>query len=87
MKQSRIKNIHDFGQSIWLDFFDRKIMNLGEFKKLIDNNFEGAYSSFASQYPMLYSNIVQPIFRILKLNSARKRFFNINSDRDYKQIL
>jgi len=38
MKQSRIKNIHDFGQSIWLDFFDRKIMNLGEFKKLIDND-------------------------------------------------
>ena len=38
MKQSRIKSIHDFGQSIWLDFFDRKIMDSGELKKLIDND-------------------------------------------------
>jgi transaldolase len=36
MKQSRIKKVQDFGQSIWLDFFDRKIMNSGELKKLID---------------------------------------------------
>lgn len=38
MKQSRIKNIHDFGQSIWLDFFDRNIMNTGNLKKLIDDD-------------------------------------------------
>lgn len=38
MKQNRIKRIRDFGQSIWLDFFDRKIMNSGELKKLIDND-------------------------------------------------
>ena len=36
MKHSRIKKVQDFGQSIWLDFFDRKIMNSGELKKLID---------------------------------------------------
>jgi len=38
MKQSRIKNIRDFGQSIWLDFFDRNIMNTGNLKKLIDDD-------------------------------------------------
>ena len=38
MKQSRIKSIRDFGQSIWLDFFDRKIMNTGALKRLIDND-------------------------------------------------
>lgn len=38
MKQNKIKNIHNFGQSIWLDFFDRKIMDSGELKKLIDND-------------------------------------------------
>lgn len=37
MKQSRIKRIHDFGQSIWLGFFDREIMDSGELKKRIDN--------------------------------------------------
>ena len=38
MKHSKIKSIHDFGQSIWLDFFDRKIMDSGELKKLIDDD-------------------------------------------------
>jgi transaldolase len=38
MKHNKIKSIHDFGQSIWLDFFDRKIMNSGELKKLINDD-------------------------------------------------
>lgn len=35
---NRVKQIHDLGQSIWLDFFDRKIMNNGELQQLIDND-------------------------------------------------
>lgn len=35
MEGNRVKKIHDFGQSIWLDFIDRKIMDLGTLKKLI----------------------------------------------------
>jgi transaldolase/transaldolase/glucose-6-phosphate isomerase len=38
MKHNKVKNIHDFGQSIWLDFFDRKIMNSGKLKKLIEDD-------------------------------------------------
>jgi transaldolase len=38
MKHSKIKSIHDFGQSIWLDFFNRNIMESGELKKLINND-------------------------------------------------
>jgi transaldolase len=38
MKHNKIQSIHDFGQSIWLDFFDRKIMNSGELKKLINDD-------------------------------------------------
>jgi len=38
MKSNKVKEIHDFGQSIWLDFFDRKIMNNGELQKLIDDD-------------------------------------------------
>jgi transaldolase len=38
MKKNKVKQIHDFGQSIWLDFFDRKIMNNGDLKKMIDED-------------------------------------------------
>lgn len=57
-----------------------RFMNMDKFKQLVDNNFEEAYSAFVSQYPLLYSNIVQPIFRVLKISSARKRLFNTNDD-------
>lgn len=33
-----LKNIHDFGQSIWLDFFDRKLMDSGQLQKLMDED-------------------------------------------------
>ena len=35
MEQNRIKQIRDFGQSIWLDFFDREIMNSGRLDQMI----------------------------------------------------
>ncbi|MEO6547831.1 MAG: transaldolase [Ferruginibacter sp.] len=38
MEKNRVKQIHDFKQSIWLDFIDRKIMDSGELKKLIDED-------------------------------------------------
>jgi transaldolase len=38
MQNNKVKSIRDFGQSIWLDFFDRKIMDSGELKKLIDED-------------------------------------------------
>jgi len=33
-----LKQIHELGQSIWLDFIDRKIMQSGNLKKLIDDD-------------------------------------------------
>ena len=36
MEQSKVKNIHDFEQSIWLDFIDRKLIKTGALKNLID---------------------------------------------------
>ena len=38
METNKVKSIHAFGQSIWLDFFDRKIMESGELKKLIEDD-------------------------------------------------
>lgn len=38
MKHNNVKAIHDLGQSIWLDFFDREIMNNGTLKRLIEED-------------------------------------------------
>jgi transaldolase len=38
MKHNKLKSIQDLGQSIWLDFFDRKIMDSGKLKKLIKDD-------------------------------------------------
>ena len=36
--ENKVKKIHDFGQSIWLDFIDRQIISSGNLKKLIDED-------------------------------------------------
>lgn len=38
MTTNNLKKIHDLGQSIWLDFFNREIMNNGMLQKLIDED-------------------------------------------------
>jgi transaldolase len=38
MATNRVKQIHSFGQSIWLDFINREIIKSGELKKLIDED-------------------------------------------------
>lgn len=36
--ENRVKQIHNFGQSIWLDFIDRQIIKSGNLQKLIDED-------------------------------------------------
>ncbi|WP_295720686.1 transaldolase [Mucilaginibacter sp.] len=38
MATNNVKQIHDFGQSIWLDFIDREIIASGKLKKLIEED-------------------------------------------------
>lgn len=38
MVKNKIKQIRDFGQSIWLDFFDREIMDSGKLKRMIEED-------------------------------------------------
>lgn len=38
MATNRIKQVHEFGQSIWLDFIDRPIMNSGKLQQMIDED-------------------------------------------------
>jgi len=45
MKNSNVKNIHEFGQSVWLDFFDRKMMDSGELERLIEEECVGGVTS------------------------------------------
>src|ERR1700733_6646652 len=35
---NKVKQIHSFGQSIWLDFIDRAIIGNGKLKSLIDDD-------------------------------------------------
>ncbi|MBD1393667.1 transaldolase [Mucilaginibacter glaciei] len=36
--ENKVKKIHEFGQSIWLDFIDREIISSGNLQKLIDED-------------------------------------------------
>lgn len=38
METNKIKQLHEFGQSIWLDFLDRNLINSGQLKKLIEQD-------------------------------------------------
>jgi transaldolase/transaldolase/glucose-6-phosphate isomerase len=38
MATNKVKQIHSFGQSIWLDFIDREIIKSGKLQKLIDED-------------------------------------------------
>jgi transaldolase len=38
MEANKVKQIHSFGQSIWLDFIDRKFIAEGKLKSLIDDD-------------------------------------------------
>jgi transaldolase len=38
MDSNRVKQIHELGQSIWLDFIDREIIRSGKLQKLIDED-------------------------------------------------
>ena len=38
METNKVKQIHSFGQSIWLDFIDRAIISSGKLQSLIDDD-------------------------------------------------
>src|SRR6201999_3031419 len=38
MATNKVKQIHSFGQSIWLDFIDREVIKSGKLKSLIDDD-------------------------------------------------
>ena len=55
MEQNKIKTIKDSGQSVWLDFFDREIMNSDKLKKMIE---EDGISGVTSN-PSIFENAIR----------------------------
>src|SRR5689334_20079940 len=56
MTNNKIKQIQDFGQRIWLDFFDREILNSGQLKKMIIEDGIGGVTSNPSIFEKAISN-------------------------------
>jgi transaldolase len=56
MNHNKIKQIQDFGQRIWLDFFDRGILNSGKLKKMIDEDGIGGVTSNPSIFEKAISS-------------------------------
>ncbi|HEY4196940.1 MAG TPA: transaldolase family protein, partial [Mucilaginibacter sp.] len=81
MATNKVKQIHSFGQSIWLDFIDRDIIKSGKLKKLIDDDgirgvtsnpaiFEKAITS-SSDYDTEIKDLAK------KSSSNEELFFNL----------
>lgn len=56
MFNNKIKQIQDFGQHIWLDFFDRDILNSGKLKKMIEEDGIGGVTSNPSIFEKAISS-------------------------------
>ncbi len=77
MKKNKIKNIQDFGQSIWLDFFDRKIMDSGELKRLIEDDGISGVTSNPTIFEKAISNSSDYKEDILTLSQQKIRIDDI----------
>ncbi len=56
MKHNKLKNIRDLGQSVWLDFFDRQIMDSGKLQKLIQDDGVGGVTANPSIFEKAISS-------------------------------
>lgn len=73
MTTNKVKQIHDFGQSIWLDFIDRKFIKSGELKKLIDEDGIRGITSNPAIFEKAISASSEYDEQIAELNAQGKR--------------
>lgn len=52
----------------------------------INENFEEAYSSFCSLYPIFYASVISPAYRVVKEKSTYKKIFNADNSKVKKLI-
>ena len=72
METNNVKRIHELGQSIWLDFFDRKIMNNGELQQLIEEDGLTGITSNPSIFEKAVSSSADYDEDIRKLSGEQK---------------
>jgi len=89
MEQNKIKAIKDFGQSIWLDFFDREIMNSGRLKKMIEEDGISGVTSNPSIFQKAISSgsdYDEDIERLLQTKKTYDGIFFNLAIRDIKRV-
>ena len=72
LKMNKVKNIHDLGQSIWLDFFDRELMDSGKLQQLIDEDGLSGITSNPSIFEKAVSGSADYDDDIKKLSGENK---------------
>lgn len=72
LKMNKVKNIHDLGQSIWLDFFDRQLMDSGKLQQLIDEDGLSGITSNPSIFEKAVSGSADYDDDIKKLSGENK---------------
>ena len=55
-------------------------MERTQVRTLIEENFEGAYSAFCTQFPILYANLIQPPLRVLGTSTSKRRMFDTSNE-------
>ena len=89
MEQNKIKAIKDCGQSIWLDFFDREIMNSGRLKKMIEEDGISGVTSNPSIFQKAISSgsdYDEDIERLLQTKKTYDGIFFNLAIRDIKRV-
>jgi len=89
MEQNKIKAIKDCGQSIWLDFFDREIMNSGRLKKMIEEDGISGVTSNPSIFQKAISSgsdYDEDIERLLQIKKTYDGIFFNLAIRDIKRV-
>lgn len=81
MQNNKVRQIGEFGQSIWLDFFDRKLMDSGQLQDLIDQDGISGITSNPSIFEKAFSSSGDYDSDIQKLsqgqNDTEQLFFDI----------
>jgi len=85
MADKKLKQLADFGQSIWLDYISRPLMESGQLKKMIDGGLRGMTSN-----PSIFNNAIGSSNdydeEIIRLKQAGKSTFDIYDELTIKDI-
>ena len=88
METNKVKHILDFGQSIWLDLLDRKIMDSGELRKLIKEDGIRGLTSNPAIFEKAISNSTaydEDIAALSKQKTSTSEVFFFFSIKDIKR--